>query len=204
MSSRAASLRRPAPTAEPRAVRPPIEPAGRRVRIVLGGAAVVALLAGAVIWALGASRGDREPARPDPARTVALGAASVSVPSGWASADAAAAGVPDLGARTAVLATAPGLSAYVVIVLAPRGLPAPLRELLGPLRQWRRDTLAGLPARSYPARLVAGDRMAELTVAPTTSGNLAVVCLARSGSWMGAAGCAGQVERSGTGLEPAS
>ena len=209
MSSHAASLRQPPPP-EARAGRPPVpdvldlpparllQRAGpdrrRRAGIVLACVALVLLSAGAAAaWSLLERTGSRPAAEPVGERVVTLGAAAVTVPSGWASARAADARIPDLGAQAAVFAPVPGLSASAVVVFAPGRLPAPVRHLMGPLGQGRRTSLAGWPARAYEARPVEGGRIAEMTVARAPAGTLAVICIAREASWIGASGCATKV-----------
>jgi hypothetical protein len=102
--------------------------------------------------------------------------------------------VPGLDGPAAVLDPFPGMSVHAVVALAPHGVPGALTELLGPLGPGRPAQLAGLPASAYADRPVAGDRIAELTVARTPSGLLIVACIGRTGSWPAAAGCADQVE----------
>jgi hypothetical protein len=206
MTAHAASLRRPhAP--EPRAELPPwphvpelpIAPLPQRARrgrrrVVLACVTLVLLSVGAAVaWTWLARPDTPRPAVPIDEREVTLGAATVTVPLGWASARAKDARIPDLGAEEAVFTPVPGLSASAVVVFAPGRFPAPLRHLIGPLGQGRRTTLAGWPARAYEPRPVEGGRIAELTVATTLSGNLAVVCIAPEASWAGASGCAAKV-----------
>jgi hypothetical protein len=154
------------------------------------GALVAALLAAALTWLVLSSLGGAAPSRTSSGRVVTLGAAAVSVPAVWERERSADARLPELGVRVEVLAPAPGLSAHAVVVLSPGGLPSPLREVLGDLGRGRSETLAGLPAIRYAPRPVGGGRVADLTVAETTSGTLAVACIAREDSWTGAAGCA--------------
>ena len=205
MSAHAASLRRPrAPeprvelAPEPHVPELPIATlprrAGRGRRVVLACVMLVLLSAGAAVAGSWLARPDRlRPAVPSDEREVTLGAATVTVPPGWASARAKDARIPDLGAQVAVFAPVPGLSASAVVVLAPGRLPTPLRHLIGPLGQGRRATLAGWPARAYEPRPIDGGRIAELTVATTLQGTLAVVCVAPEASWAGASDCAAKV-----------
>ena len=153
------------------------------------GALVAALLAAALTWMVLSSGLGGAPPHATSGRAVTVGSAAVTVPAGWAL-ERRADALPGLGAPAEVLAPAPGLSAHAVIVMSPDGLPAPLRELLGDLGRGRSETLAGLPAIRYAPRPVGGGRVADLTVAETTSGTLAVACIAREESWTGAAGCA--------------
>jgi hypothetical protein len=165
---------------------------------------LLAGLVGLVIWmALDARRSDGVQARAGE-RVVAVGAASITVPAGWAPARAADAGVAGLRGSFAVLAPVPGLRAYAVATLTTSRLPAALEELMGPLGAAGRVELAGLPALAYGSRPVAGDRVAELTVARTAEGMLAVACVARPYSWAAVADCADQIGRFAAAPAPAA
>ena len=199
MSAHAASRRQPVPVREPVPVRGPgpdpvLAPpavAGRRRP-----------LAAALTWmgltALFGSAHEQAAS----GRVVAVGPAAVSVPAAWGRERPADARLPGLSSPAEVLAPAPGLSAHAVIVLSPDGPPASLRELLGDLGRGRPETLAGLPATRYAPRPVTGGRVADLTIAETASGRLAVACIAREDSWTGAAGCADAIA-TGPGLRAA-
>jgi len=130
-----------------------------------------------------------------PAREVALGPVSLSAPGAWEPVGGRVAGVPDLGAGTAAFAPVPGLGGRAVVALAPFDdptlVPAPLRALAG--SEPARATLAGLPAWTYGEQAVAGGRIAQLTVAPTTAGAVTALCIAPAASWSGAAGCADEL-----------
>ena len=96
-----------------------------------------------------------------------------------------------------VFAPTPGLSAHAVVLLVPGALPAALRGLAAGPSGGRATTLAGYPARLFPIRAIGGDRMAQLTIARTGAGTLAVACIARGAAWTGAADCAQQVGAAG-------
>lgn len=203
MSAHAASRRQPVPVREPRPdpvlARPAV--AGRRW-MMAAGALVSALLAAALTWMALSALGGAAPPQAASGQVVALGAAAVSVPADWGRERGADARLPGLSAPAEVLAPAPGLSAHAVVVMSPDGLPAPLRELLGDLGRGRPETLAGMPATRYAPRPVGGRRVADLTIAETTSGRLAVACIAREESWTAAAGCADAIA-TGPGLRAA-
>lgn len=226
MSARAASASRAVPAAAAQAVaesRVPAPPAPvapratsrRRRRRTLPAARPTAaarpwgkllLVAIALVVLLGAAAGaawlassDRfEPAPPARDRAIAVGGASVDVPAGWAPARLADAKAPGLVEPAAVFAPVPGLDAYAIVALGTSGVPPALRDLIGPLGRGRPTTLAGVPARVYGPRPSAGDRMAQLTVARTGAGTLAVACVAASAAWSGVEGCAEDIAASGT------
>ena len=209
MSAHAASRRQPVPVRRPALAPEPVPApapgppavAGRR-RAKAAGALVAALLSAALAWTVLSSLGGAASPRTASERTVTLGPASVSVPAGWEGERRADVRLPELGAAAEVLAPAPGLSAHAVVVLSSEGPPAPLRVLLGDLGRGRSETLAGLPATRYAPRPVGGGRVADVTVAETTSGTLTVACIAREDSWTGAAGCADAIA-AGRGLRAA-
>ena len=179
----------------PRPALPQSPPLPRRYLAI---ALALVLLAAAAGWGLRAlSAGPAVPA-PKPPREITAGLVSLTVPGEWASERAALADVPNLPAGTAAFAPMPGLRAHVLVLRAPIDDPslvaAPLRALAStPLGRPRVSSLAGMSAWTYPDVPVAGDRVLEVTVAPTTRGVLTVACLARSLSWLGAAGCAADI-----------
>ena len=198
MSSHAASQRkRPAPlplqlTGAPRVTR------GRSrllrallyaIGIVVGGGVAAAGLA------ISSTIAHREPAAPW--RSVALGPATLEVPAGWQPEAPSAPGVQLLPAPAVAFATVPGLQAQAILAIAPEGrsksADVALERYLGPLGTPRRSQVAGRPAQTFAARPVPGDRMAEVTLAPTAAGTLLILCVAKSGSWTGAAGCADEL-----------
>ena len=202
----AASLKRPAPpppavdgpaAPEVRALAPseraaalPAARAGRGWRAV---AVLAGLLLGALAaWAILGSLGTKHPA-PAQDRVVEVGGVSVTVPAEWLPARSPGSVVPGLGTPAAVLDPYPGMRLHAVVLDSPHGIPAALRDLVGPLGAGRTTQLAGRPARAYAGRPVAGDRVAELTVARSPAGALIVACIAPTSSWTAAAGCAGSV-----------
>ena len=206
VSARAASVMHP-PRERPRArpAQPPtVRPGPRRrraVRIVLRAAlaVLVAAAGAAAVWAVRGNVTSAEPPSSRPARAVALGQVSLRTPPGWTPERAEVARVPGLVPPVAVFAPAAGLDAHAVMTVTsdddPSPIAAPLRDLLGPLGRPSRRMLAGLPARAYPPRPVAGGRTAEVTVARLPGGALAVVCIADSATWVAAAGCADELAR---------
>ena len=156
------------------------------------GTVLFAIVAGLAGW-IGRSAVAPAPTAPAaPPRAVALGSVSLSVPGTWAPVRGKVAGLPGLGPDTAVFAPVPGLTARAVLTLAPFDdetlVPAALRPLTGPGGP-ARSALAGMRAWTYPPQGAAGGRLAQVTVAPTTAGSIAVVCTAPAGAWSGAAGC---------------
>jgi hypothetical protein len=197
VSSHAAShpRRPPAPPAQP-ARAPHITP--RRpelLRALLTGLGLLVVGGVAAMgWAVGSTTAPRE----SPAwRSVALGPATVAVPADWQPEAAFASGLMGLPDQAVAFATAPGLQAHAVVAIAPAGrsrsADVALERVLGPLGTPRRSQVAGLPAQTYAARPVEGDRVAEATLAPTSAGTVMVVCIAKSAAWTGAAGCAGEL-----------
>ena len=185
-----------APAAAPVAA-PVAAPAAQRswVRV----AAVCLLLAGlaAASWGLVALRDGAEAPAPT-AQVASIGATSVRVPADWARADAADSGLSGLPADAVVFAPTPGLSAHAVVVLVRGVLPAALRKLAAGPNGGRATTLAGHPARLFPTRAIDGGRTAQVTIARTGAGTLAVACVARDAAWTGASDCARQVGAAGT------
>jgi len=160
----------------------------------LAGTALLAVVAALAGW-LGRSVTAPAPVAPvTPPRGVALGPVGVKVPASWAPARAKVAGVPELGSDAAVFAPVPGLGARAVLTLAPFDdetlVPAALRPLIGAAPRPARATLAGMQAWSYRPQAVASGQMAQVTVAPTTAGSIAVICVAPDHAWSGAADCA--------------
>ena len=155
-----------------------------------------------------------------PARTVHAGAAGVAVPGDWTpvtavpgilgqSPPAAAvlgsgqsppvAAVPGVPGQSppATVAFQPvtALPAYALIAFAPVQdgtlVPAPLRALLGKAVPKPKPTmLGGAHAWRYGETPIAGGRTMEVTVAPTSTGVLAIACIARTEAWVAALGCA--------------
>jgi hypothetical protein len=158
----------------------------------VAGTVVFAVVAGLAGW-LGRSATAPAPVAPPVApRAVSFGPVGLSVPGTWTPVRAKVPGMPDLRTDAAVFAPVPGLSARAVLTLAPFDdatlVPAPLRSLIGSARP-ARATLAGMPAWTYRPQAVASGRMAQVTVAPTTAGSVAAVCIARADAWSGAADC---------------
>jgi hypothetical protein len=118
----------------------------------------------------------------------------MAVPAGWRPEASSASGVAGLPEGAVTFATVPGLQAHAVVAIAPAGrspsADVTLERLLGPLGIPRRSQVAGRPAQTYVARPIAGERVAEATLAPMAAGTLIVLCIAKSASWTGAAGCA--------------
>ena len=207
MSSHAASRPQPAPAPPPEPALAPAPrvtprlqpaPAPRTARwrapllrallfafglLVVGGALATA-------WAISTTTTPRE--APAKSRSVALGFATVAVPAEWQPEALSASGVAGLPQPAVSFATVPGLQAHAVAAVAPadRSAEVALERILGPLGTPRRSRVAGRPARTFAARPVAGDRVAEATLAPVAAGTLVVLCIAKSASWTGAAGCA--------------
>jgi hypothetical protein len=155
-------------------------------------AVVLVACAGLAGWAWRTATAPEPLPPPAPPRTVALGAVSVPVPGAWEAAGTRVDGVPDPGPQSAAFAPLPGLSVRALVVLAPTDdatlVPAPLRALAGGAP--RRTTLAGMDAWGYRPQATDDRRVAQVTVAPTTAGSLAVVCIAPDGAWSAAEGCA--------------
>jgi hypothetical protein len=166
---------------------------------VIGLASV--LLALAAGWLARDAVTTEPPPPPPPPRAVDLGPVRVAVAGPWAPERFALGGVPGLDERaTAVFAPAPGLPAHAIVTLAPIAdttlVPAAIRALLSrPLPAPRKTELLGVAAWRYGSQPLSGDRIAEVTVAPTSAGALAVACVAESTSWVAASGCAEGVKR---------
>ena len=164
--------------------------------------AFVTVIAGLVLVAgLGgyAARSLTAPAEraPEGAATVDLGGVAVSVPSDWSRA-APRKGDPDLGARSAWFAPVEGLSNRAAIALAPFGDPSLVPAALRPLTAAggpRPGRVAGLRAWTYPESAMPGGRIAKVTVVPTSSGILAVACIAPRASWGIASACTADISR---------
>jgi hypothetical protein len=180
------------PLASPR---PPLR--GAYLALALA-ALLLALAAG---WLVRSAVTDEPPPLPPPPRSVDLGPVRAAVAGAWAPERLALAGVPGLDERAgAAFAPAPGLPAHAVVTLAPIDdatlVPAALRSLLSrPLPAPRKAALLGVPAWRYGPQPLPGDRIMEVTVAPTTAGALAVACVSESTSWVAASGCATGVKR---------
>jgi hypothetical protein len=172
---------------------PAVGRAGRRpaLRAVACAVLLAATIAALSAWAVLNPRGG--PLASPGEQVVAVGGTSVTVPPDWRPAGGPGRVVPGLAEPTAVLDPFPGLSIHAVVALSPHGVPRALKALMGPLGTGRRAQLAGLPALAYDERPVAGDRVAEVTVARSPSGALIVACIGRAESWSLAAGCAEQV-----------
>src|SRR6476646_3990007 len=113
------------------------------------------------------------------ARTVHAGPAGVAVPGDWAP----VAVVPGVAVQSPHAAAAfqlvTALPAYALVAFGPAQdvtlVPAPLRALLGnAVPKPKPTTLGGARAWRYGETPVAGGRTMEVTVAPTSSGVLAV------------------------------
>ena len=164
-------------------------PSGRTGRSRVAGAGAVALAAAGLAgwWLGGVWSAPEVAAAPDP--IVAIGDVRFGLPAGWTPVPASEDGL--------AFAPAPGLPARALLVSGPavdRSLiPAALRESLpADLPAPRRTELGGLPAWAYgPVR--GGKRTIEVTVAPTSSGVLAVACSAPPDAWAAALGCADRV-----------
>ena len=172
----------------------------------VAGAVLLVVLAGLAGWIGRSATTPTRSAPSAPPRSVSLGAVTLAAPATWTTARRPVAGLEDLGRQTAAFAPVPGLSARAVVTLAPFDdhtlLPAPLRAFAGDSAP-RRATLAGLPAWAYRPRQLGKGRTAQVTVAATTAGSLAVVCLAPEAIWSGAARCAeGLTAASLTGATP--
>jgi len=105
-----------------------------------------------------------------------------------------------------IFAPAPGLAAQALIASGPAAdaslVPAALRSVLPDrLPAPRRAGLAGLRAWRYGPVEHSGRRV-EVTVAPTTTGSLAVACSAPPEVWRVALGCASGVRRITTASAP--
>ena len=159
------------------------------------------LLALAAGWIVRSATTQEPPPPPPAPRSVDLGLVRVAVGGSWAPARLALAGVPGLDERTtAAFAPTPGLPAHAIVTLAPIEdatlVPAALRSLLSrPLPEPRKAQLLGAPAWTYGAQPLPGDRIMEITVAPTSAGALAVACVSKSSSWVAASGCAKGLKR---------
>ena len=160
-------------------------------------ALVFVVLAAVAGWGLRGLSATEVPA-PEPPRAIVAGPVALSVPGAWTPERVALAEVPGLPAHAAAFAPTRGLRAHALVMLSaiddPSLVAAPLRALATePLGGPRKTTLAGLPAWTYRDVPVGGDRLLQVTVAPTTGGVLTVACLARTLSWLAAAGCASDV-----------
>jgi hypothetical protein len=163
------------------------DPAARAERsrvVAAGGVALVA--AGLAGWSLGGVWGAPQTVAA-PAPAVVIGDMRFGLPAGWAPA-------PEGGQA---FVPAPGLPARALLVSGPavdRSLiPASLRESLpADLPDPRRTELGGLPAWAY-GPLRGEGRTLEVTVAPTSTGMLAVACSAPPDAWVAALGCADRV-----------
>jgi hypothetical protein len=129
-----------------------------------------------------------------PARAIEVGPVNVTVPGSWASEPVSSARVTGLEPGSAAFAPVPGLNARAVVLVAPFTdptlLPASLRPLAELSGRPRKAALAGLPAWTYPQKTLAGGGVAQVTVAPTTAGSLAVACIAPMTAWSGVERCA--------------
>jgi hypothetical protein len=156
------------------------------------GTVLFAIVAGLAGWVARSAVAPTPAAPTAPPRAIALGSVGLSVPGAWAPVRGPVGGLPELGHDTAVFAPVPGLTARAVVTLAPFDdetlVPAALRPLMG-FGGPTRSALAGMRAWTYRPQGVAGGRLAQVTVAPTTAGSIAVVCMAPAGAWSGAAGC---------------
>ena len=168
---------------------------GRVTVAVTVAAVLLALAAGWLVrGALTTTPGPAAPA----AQPVELGTIALTVDGGWAAAQPVA-GVHGLAAAsTKSFAPAAGLQARVLATVAPVDhptlVPAALRAMLPDrLGSPQPARLAGLPAWHYGEQPLAGGRLIELTVAPTSAGVLAVACIAGTHEWMAAEGCARSV-----------
>jgi hypothetical protein len=156
-------------------------------------AAAALVLAAAGGWWLGdASR--EEVAAPAPNTVVAVGGLTLELESTWVGADSVP-GLPVEGA--AVLAPAPGLVERALLVSGPAAdaslIPAALRaELPAALPAPRRAAMAGLPAWTYGPLHDEG-QMVEVTIAPTTTGVLALACSTPATNWSASRNCANGV-----------
>jgi hypothetical protein len=169
----------------------------------LGGAAIAVtvaavLLALAAGWLLrGAVTAAPAPATPA-AQPVDLGAIALTVDGGWA-ASRSIAGMDGLAAEsTKAFEPAAGLQARVLATVGPIDhptlVPAALRAMLPDrLGSPQPARLAGLPAWHYGEQPLAGGRLMELTIVPTSAGVLAVACIAGTHEWLAAEGCARSV-----------
>ena len=156
--------------------------------------AVALVLAAALAGWVGRTVSTPVPAAPPPrASLIDLGPLRVAAPGAWAPERTAIKGMEGLPTGASSFAPVPGLAARAVVSLAPFDdptlVPVPLRTLVTGA-QPRRAKLAGLPAWTYPPHELAGGRMAQVTVSPTTAGSLTVVCIAPAAAWSGAARCA--------------
>lgn len=177
---------------------PPPATHRRLGRVAIAATVAALLLALAAGWLLrGAVTAAPAPAAPA-AHPVDLGAIALTVDGGWTAAQPVA-GVDGLdAASTKAFAPAAGLQARVLATIGPIDhptlVPAALRALLPDrVGSPQPARLAGLPAWHYGEQALAGGRLMELTVAPTTAGVLAVACIAGTHEWMAAEGCARSV-----------
>jgi hypothetical protein len=167
-------------------------PRARRPRSSLPAAAALLAAAAVAGWWLGGVTRAPEPAATRTAG-VTVGGARLVVAPGWSAVRAG---------TTATFAPVPGLAARALVAFGPAVdaslVPAALRgDLPDRLPAPRRATLAGRPAWAY-GPMTDGERIVEVTVAPTTGDVLAVACSAPREAWSGAAGCAGDVRAAAT------
>jgi hypothetical protein len=166
--------------------------------IVALAAVLLALAAG---WLVRSAVTPEPPPPPAAPHSIDVGPVRAAVAGSWAPERFALAGIPGLDERmTAVFAPTPGLPAHAIVTLAPIDdttlVPAAIRSLLSrPLTSPRKSELLGVAAWRYGAQPLPGDRIMEVTVAPTSAGALAVACVAASPSWVAASGCAAGLER---------
>lgn len=178
--------------------RGPVRPS-LRAGLVAGAAfaVVIAVAAGFAIRSL--TTPDAPPPAPAPL-TATAGPVTMTVDGDWVPARTVP-GVEGLDLNsTAAFSPSPGLRAYAVTTVGPIGdpslLPAPLRALLpDELPKPKASELLGLAAWYYKEQAIAGGRQMEVTVVPTTSGVLAVACIAPRESWVAALGCAEGVKQ---------
>jgi hypothetical protein len=159
-----------------------------RSPVAAGVAAVI--VAGAAGWLAG-GLGDEVAAPPVPfPATATIGPASLAVPASWEPVAAPS--------GTRGFAAAPGLPARVLIAFSPRLdrslVPPALAASIGTdLQRPRAAELGGLPAWRY-GPVEVGRTMAQVTVAPTTAGTLAVACTAPAATWNVARDCDAGIE----------